>query len=1028
MNTIYQNCTPRKSVFEKFDKDDVLDLSHLLEQKIDPNTFFETNHVTEGMQILFDTAAERFRGEGNMGIVKLTQAMGGGKTHSMIALGLLAQSQEARKIVSIVDMGDQEIKVIGFSGRESDTNLGIWGELASQLGKKELFEDYYSPLQAPGQSAWINLLKGQPVLILLDELPPYLANAQAKAIGNSDLSVVTTAALANLFNAINSEELSQVCLVISDLSASWESGSEILQKSFSDLENELGRFSIELEPVSSVKDEVFDILKTRLFEKIPGSEEVNAVAHEYKAAVEKARSISLTNDSPERRFSQIQDSYPFHPAIKELYERFKENQGFQQTRGLIRLMRTIVADLWENHSDENNYLINAYDIDLNQSAIRNQILQINQNLTNAISHDIANDGNAIVEVKDKEQQTTLHQDAAKLLLISSLSTVDGSVIGLTISDLVSYLASPDRDVTKIREVIENVTTSAWYLHIDKDGRFYFKNIRNLIAEINSLVDSYNNDSARKELRTFLTDKFKPSMMDCYQKVQAFPAIDEIVLDVDQVALLLFEPHVNGGGLHPELESFWKDTQYKNRVMFLSGDRNTMNTLLKTAKEHKAIQHVLARLKEERVAEDSPQYEMALEKSHKVNLSLLQAARETFVSLYYPFALGEEEELRKVDFTMEFSNNEFDGEEQIRSVLAQKRKFDEKPEDTIFRQKIEDRLFTQRQMPWTQIKQRAASNPGWSWHHPRALDHLKDKLIQQDIWRDVNGYIDKNPDRDERTTVEVQVKMRDKDGTAHLRIIPRYGDTVHFEYASEPTPGSQKVEDLDNFPTSAIDVRFLCIDSDGVYETGDVVEWKNEIDLKWNTYDENSQKMVELKASPKAEIKYTTDGSDPLDHGGVYDGPFPVPSGTKYVQAIAQKDGVYSNKLQFEIKDTGVEPDVNRPLEFMREVRTSDTASSFEKLEQLEKHSPVLQALKIDFIVKNGGRNNWLTFQEQGLDLTPQQALELIRSVRESLHFKDNLQITIEAKGLKFERGQDFLSWAADQKLDLSEVKPEEVVQ
>ena len=47
--------------------------------------------------------------------------------------------------------------------------------------------------------------------------------------------------------------------------------------------------------------------------------------------------------------------------------------------------------------------------------------------------------------------------------------------------------------------------------------------------------------------------------------------------------------------------------------------------------------------------------------------------------------------------MEFQNNDFDGEMQIRTTLSQKRKFEEKPEEAILKQKCEDRLFTKRQM-------------------------------------------------------------------------------------------------------------------------------------------------------------------------------------------------------------------------------------------------------------------------------------------------------------------------------------------
>lgn len=1028
MQTIFKNCKPRESVFERFDSDDVLDLTNLLKDTIDPQHFFQTNFITEGMQVLLQTASERFRGESNRGIIKLTQAMGGGKTHSMIALGLLAKHAEARKLVEDINFGSQDIRVIGFSGRESDTKLGIWGELADQLGKKEQFEDYYSPLSSPGQSAWINLLKDQPTLILLDELPPYLANAQAKTIGDSNLAVVTSNALANLFNAINSKELSNVLLVISDLSASWESGSEILQQTFRDLGNELSRFSIDLEPVSSTKDEVFDILKSRLFADLPNQSEIDQIAQEYKKSLETAKKLQLTNDSPERLFSKLQTSYPFHPSVKELYERFKENSGFQQTRGIIRLMRAIIADLWQNHSDEDKYVINAFDIDLNKSDIRNLILQVNQNLTSAISHDIANDGKSISEVLDKEQQTNLHQNTSKLLLMASLANVDGGIVGLTVSELASYLAEPHQKIDDIRKVIENVTTSSWYLHVDKDGKLFFKNIRNLIAEINSLVDSYNYDIARKELRSFLADKFEPQMKDCYSQVMVFPAIDEITLDQDTVKLILFEPH-GGGTVHPDLESFWNDTQYKNRVLFLSGERSTMDKLLHTAKQHKAVEQVIARMKEERVSEDSPQFQMAQEKHHKETISLLQAARETFVSLYFPQSVRNENQLSKADFTMEFQNNDFDGEMQIRTTLSQKRKFEEKPDEALLKQKCEDRLFTQRQMRWIDVKQRAATNPAWQWYHPKALDNLKDKLISQDVWREVTGYIDKEPVRDEKTTVNIQEKSREKDGSVYLRIIPQYGSVVHYEYGSDPTTGSQTIEDLENFKTDQVDVRFLCIDPSGEHETGEVVTWKNKIDIRYKTHDENGQKFVTLQAFPQADIKYTTDGSDPREHGGTYESPFPVPDGTKYVQAIAHRDGVWSNELRFEVKDERVEVDKSRALTYRTELRTSDTASTYEELEKLTKYNPVLRSIQIDFTVKGERKSSWLTLQEQGIDMTPKKALELISAVRESLNFVDNVEVTIQVhQGKTFKSGDDFLAWVADEKIDLASIRPDEIEQ
>ena len=182
MKSVSELCKPRESVFEDATRDDTLDLSNLTdgyfsEEKI--GQFFNENFMTHGMKLLLDTAFDRFQGKDTKGVIKLTQAMGGGKTHSMIALALLARNLKWRKKLlgeKYDNIGD--IKVITFNGRENPP-YGIWGCLAEQLGKAKVFENYYAPLNAPGETAWIELLKGEKVLILLDELPPYLEGCKA---------------------------------------------------------------------------------------------------------------------------------------------------------------------------------------------------------------------------------------------------------------------------------------------------------------------------------------------------------------------------------------------------------------------------------------------------------------------------------------------------------------------------------------------------------------------------------------------------------------------------------------------------------------------------------------------------------------------------------------------------------------------------------------------------------------------------------------------------------------------------------
>lgn len=321
----------------------------------------------------------------------------------------------------------------------------------------------------------MKLLRGQNILILLDELPPYLENAKSIAIGNSDLCKVTVTALSNLFSALGKEQLANVCLVFSDLKATYESGSEMLQSSFKELENEANRSAINIEPVALNSDEIYDILKKRLFESYPAgnSTAVTEVAVAYKDSLAKANKTGLTNYTGEKVFLGIKDSYPFHPSIKDLYARFKENPNFQQTRGLIKLVRQIIRQFYESGNANSKYLINVFDVNLNDRNMLGHIKPIKPSLEAAISHDIAQAGKSVAESIDAEEGTKKNnyaQDTAKLLLMSSLSEATHGLMGLNESEILGYLCEPNVELNQYKKALEELKTQCWYLKVDNRGR------------------------------------------------------------------------------------------------------------------------------------------------------------------------------------------------------------------------------------------------------------------------------------------------------------------------------------------------------------------------------------------------------------------------------------------------------------------------------------------------------------------------------------------------------------------------------
>ncbi|MBQ6473948.1 MAG: DUF499 domain-containing protein [Victivallales bacterium] len=986
------------------------------------------------MEILLQTAFKRFQGKSETGVIKLTQAMGGGKTHNMLALALLAQNPNWRTKLLGHDYDDvTDVKVIAFNGRESDAPYGIWGSLAEQLGKKDLFNDLYAPLKAPGETAWINLLSGQNILILLDELPPYLENARAIQIGASNLCNVTVTALSNLFNALGKAELANVCLVFSDLKATYESGSALIQRSFRDLENEANRVAINIEPVALNSDEIYDILRKRLFEKCPtgSSTDVISIATEYKSEIEKARRSGLTNYQADKMFLGVRDSYPFHPSIKELYARFKENQNFQQTRGLIRLMRQIIRQFYESGRAKQTSLISVFDIDLNNPTMVGFIRSIKPSLDNAINHDIAQHGKGEAEIIDEQNKAIspfpYAQMLAKLLLMSSLNDTPNGVLGLNESDIFAYLCEPNIDLNQYGKVFEDIKAQCWYLKQDNRGRHYFQNTKNMVAEMNSLVDGYTPEHARKFLRAFLEEKFAPKLKRCYETLFVMPAVDEIKADKNKIALVIYEP-CEDSGMHPDLQRLYDNSPFKNRLMFLSGQRRIMDKLFENSKKLTAIRQIIKTMKDENISENDQQYLEAQNQEAKVLTALISSIKETFITLYYPTASG----LESSDFKLEFTDNNFNGEEQIVKTLIDAQKFEEFSADDAkletMRKKCEKRLFTTKEMTWEQLLERAATTTAWQWYNPAQFDALKRDALLKDKWREKNGYLEKGPFAKEPTEVSVsQIDYNETTHTFKLNVRPVYGNKVYYEVGAEPTTASKVVSNP--FETKETDLYFLCVDesADNPHPTGKALHYHCVVKLKVEQRATTRGQVVQLQTHPDFEVRYTTDGSNPKESGGLYNGEISIPNGCRVVQVAVFNHGQLQEERTIEINESnasnGVTIDEAKPLKFTfrSKRKCNDTASSYSTLSDLQRLEGVeLNSFAIT-ITQKEQPSNYLEISGADVAYKPEDLRATTDQMRGNA-FKDvDSIVELEYKILTFATGALFKRWIDANKIDMAEL-------
>ena len=1023
-------CKPRQSVFAADRRATVLSLDTFLKGLVNGPEFFEENYFTNGMLTLVDRAFRHLAGErAGSSVFLLSQAMGGGKTHSMVALGLLARDPDLRRRVLGANNPSPTLgrcRVAGFNGRSTDATGGIWGAIADQLGKPEQFAPYVSPmLKAPGPEAWKKLIGGDPLVIFLDELPPYLEYAAAVPLGSQDLGVMTTAALGNLFVAV--ADMDNVCVVLSDLAGTnYSIGQANLEAAFNravqGITAESRRTAVPITPVNPNGDELYHILRKRLFEHVAPESAIQGVAAAYRDALREANKMGLTTTSPEALYARVIDAYPFHPDLRELVGKFKENDGFQQTRGVIRLMQMVVSDLWQSKKAAAIDLINPYDLDLNVDEIASEVRTINPSLSEAIAHDIAHGGDAEVEEIDRANGNSDASDAARLILVASLSTTPGAIHGLREYQLVDCLQRPGRDLSTFKvNVLDKLATRAWYLHNSADGRLFFKNQQNLAAKLRSTALSLHAETVDRMLREHLESYFAASLRDCYQIVKVLPPPDEVQVEQEKTTLVIVRPggQANQLPISADWQAWWEQQQYKNRVIFLTGSRDTFQKVLDSARQTRALQSIEDELKSESTPSDDPQWRALDTLRDRVGLQFTAALKEAFDQIVYPSINSA---LRATGTDLAFAGNQ-NGEATIRKTLEGAQKFTTKIDDDSFRTRAEARLFGSAETKavlWLDFKRAAAVNTNWPLHKISALDELKADCLRRGLWREEGNHIRRGPFPPPVPEVSIRElsSQEEGDGVTYLKIEPLHSPAVVYETGdSDPTPASSPVPTPSRFVATGLRYRFLAFDPAALTRFSAVKEWTARLRLKYQLHNRGDHYEVELRALPKASgisIRYTTDGSSPTGAGfATYDGAIRVPDKCRIVcaMAVCPEYNLSSEPVRVAIPQSGMDTrpavDPTTPARWTQQSKLDDSSAVWDFIQRLAK-SPGVSAYDISLTAESSdGQQNveYSGAMEGGYDAA---AAKYVADRLQEIVSGGSLRMTIGSLG--FPTGQALLDW------------------
>jgi hypothetical protein len=357
----------------------------------DAQAFYERTYITEGMGRLLSQVAQRLNGKGGEPVIQLQTAFGGGKTHTMLAvyhlasrqcpLGNLAGIPALLDQAELLDVPQAQVAVLDGTahapgqpwkyGKQFVRTL--WGELAWQLGQAEglaMVQEADANGTSPGKDVLCALLaRFAPCVILLDELVVYIrqfVESQPLSGGtyDSNLSFIQslTEAAKLVPNAVVLASLPE-----SDNQAGGPRGVSTLKA----LESVFNRVQALWKTVAP--EEAFEIVRRRLFEQIRDAKARDQVSRAFADAYV-AEGAKLPQETQEARYyDRMIQSYPIHPEVfAQLYEEWTTIDGFQRTRGVLKLMAKVIYRLWQD--DNKDLMILPSSLPLYDGSARNELI------------------------------------------------------------------------------------------------------------------------------------------------------------------------------------------------------------------------------------------------------------------------------------------------------------------------------------------------------------------------------------------------------------------------------------------------------------------------------------------------------------------------------------------------------------------------------------------------------------------------------------------------------------------------------
>ncbi len=586
----------------------------------DPVEFFARTYVTTGMKGLLIQALKRFNGLDGDPVLQLKTAFGGGKTHSLLALYHMAKMgcdgisldrtpslKEVVKEAGGAKLPKAHVAVIVGTALDPATSKRpqylrgitintVWGEIAAQLavatdnlGLYDIVKESDKAGMSPGSDALRRLFdECGSCLILMDELVAYARKLyEAKKAVPAGTFENFLSFVQEITEAASASKSSMVVASIpeSEDEIGGEGGREALVK----IEHTFGRKESVWKPVEA--NEGFEIVRRRLFLDCKKTEERDKVCAAFSQMYLDNAEYFPTEAKEVDYRERMVSCYPIHPEFFDrLYLDWATLDKFQRTRGVLRLMASVIHELWI--SGDPSAMIMPGSLPLDKSSVKNELARHLSGAWNTIIDGEVDGRKSTPFQIDKEDSRYTGNKAAcrvaRTIMLGSAPTVQAQrTRGLKKENIRLGVVQPGENIPVFNDVLNTLRGKLSYLYSDSsDSRFWYDVRPTLRKLAQDRVTQLGADVAEEEIRSRLQKwRKEPPLLG----IHIVQGASGDVPDEQTARLVVLAPQMgydSSDEKSPALKSAEEilanrgssSRDYRNTLIFLAPDYKRLNEL------------------------------------------------------------------------------------------------------------------------------------------------------------------------------------------------------------------------------------------------------------------------------------------------------------------------------------------------------------------------------------------------------------------------------------------------------------------